>query len=196
MKTLEWLNFFSEQRRFHGKVIFSVAELANAAHTTLHAVNTELGRLLAKGVLARYAQGRYGPAHDVGAEDVVQAMDAGAYITGFYALSRHNLVTQLPTLVTCFTNHRHNRQTSRSTPAGRLKFVCVPRAVYSKPAEAALAGPEQALCDFVWLNTRDGVDPQSLVSFQHLDRLNRRKLVKQLRRYPAAVQDAISRITR
>ena len=61
MKTLDWLSFFAEQRKLHGKEIFSVAELANAARTSLHALNTELGRLLRRGLIARYAHGRYGP---------------------------------------------------------------------------------------------------------------------------------------
>ena len=62
MKILQWQRFFAEQKAAHGKVVFSVAELANAARTTPHAVNTEIGRLLHRGVIARYAQGRYGPA--------------------------------------------------------------------------------------------------------------------------------------
>ena len=41
MKALDWHNFFAEQQAAHGKVVFSVAELANAARTTLHALNTE-----------------------------------------------------------------------------------------------------------------------------------------------------------
>ena len=70
MKTLEWQNFFADQRAQHAKVVFSVAELANAAQTSLHAVNTELGRLVGRGIIHRYAHGRYGPtqgvAHPVG----------------------------------------------------------------------------------------------------------------------------------
>lgn len=68
MKALDWQNFFAEQRASHGKVVFSVAELANAAQMTLHALNTELGRLVQRGLIARYAHGQYGPVQGVGSE--------------------------------------------------------------------------------------------------------------------------------
>ena len=70
MKTLEWQNFFADQRAQHGKVVFSVAELANAAQTSLHAVNTELGRLVGRGIIHRYAHGRYGRTQGVEPEDI------------------------------------------------------------------------------------------------------------------------------
>ena len=79
MKTLEWQSFFAEQRERHGKVVFSVAELANAAQTTLHTVNTELGRLVNRGIIRRYAHGRYGPSQGVDPEDVVSGVDPSAY---------------------------------------------------------------------------------------------------------------------
>lgn len=113
MKTLEWQNFFAEQRASHGKIVFSVAELANAAQTTPHALNTELGRLVRRGVITRYAHGRYGPVQGVGSEHILPEVDPGAYVTGFSALFRHHLVTQSPSEVTCFTNRRHNRRTDQ-----------------------------------------------------------------------------------
>jgi hypothetical protein len=188
MKTLEWQRFFAHQRSQHGKVVFSVAELANAAGTTLHALNTELGRLVGRGVIVRYAHGRYGPPEGVQPEDILPTVDSGAYITGFYALFRHHLVTQAPAEVTCFTHRRHNRRADRVTPAGRLRFICVPAGVYAKPGEGALAPAEQALCDFVWLNLREGVDPRCLVTFRNLDTLKRRQLARALRRYPDAAR--------
>jgi hypothetical protein len=194
MKTLEWQDFFAEQRELHAKVAFSVAELANAAQTTLHAVNTELGRLVARGLITRYAQGHYGLTNGVTVEDILPALDSGAYITGFYALFRHHLVTQIPTEVTCFTNRRHNRRTDRVTPAGKLTFTCVPASLYAKPPGQVLAPAEQALCDFSWLNLRAGVEPQSQVTFQNLNTLSRSRLDKVLRRYPDNVRCAIGRI--
>jgi hypothetical protein len=196
MKTLDWLGFFAEQQKLHDKVIFSVAELANAARTSLHAVNTELGRLLRRGLIARYAHGRYGPVEGVAPEDLLPALDPGAYITGFYALFRHHLVTQAPTEMTCFTNRRHNRKPDRISPAGKLRFICVPGSVYSKPAEGTLAPAEQALCDFAWLSLRDGIEPQSLATFLNLQTLSRRRLDQVLRCYPENVQDSACQITR
>jgi hypothetical protein len=194
MKTLEWQNFFAEQREQHGKVVFSTAELANAARTTLHAVNTELGRLVKRGIVRRYAQGRYGPAQGVNAEDLMAAVDPGAYITGFSALFRHHIVTQAPAEVTCFTNRRHNRTVDRDTMVGKLRFICVPAGIYAKPANQALAPVEQALCDFAWLSLRDGIDPRSLVTFRAMHALNRRRLQKVMRRYPEPVRVAVGKI--
>ena len=196
MKALEWVSFFGEQRKLHGKVIFSVAELANAARTSLHAVNTELGRLLRRGLIARYAHGRYGPVEGVTPEDLLPALDPGAYTTGLYALFRHHLVTQISTEVTCFTNRRHNRRPDRPNPAGKLKFICVPGSLYSKPLEGTLATAEQALCDFAWLSLRDGLEPQSLATFRNLHALSRRRLEHVLRRYPENARDNVRRILR
>ena len=127
-------------------------------------------------------------------EDLVSQIDPGAYITGLYALFRHHLVTQAPTEVTCFTARRHNRKTDRLTPAGKLRFVLVPSAIYAKPAQRAFASGEQALCDFAWLNLRDGIEPQSLVTFRNLDSLSHRRLKQILLCYPGNVQDAVGRI--
>jgi hypothetical protein len=194
MKTLDWQTFLAEQKELHNKVIFSVAELANAAQTSLHALNTELGRLVARGVITRYAHGRYGLARGVGTENLLPAVDPAAYITGFYALFLRHLVTQAPAEVTCFTNRRHNRRSDRLTPAGKLRFVCVPSAIYAKPARRLIASAEQAFCDFVWLNLRDGIDPQSLVTFRNLHALNRRRMDKILRNYPQEVRSVVSSI--
>jgi hypothetical protein len=81
MKTLEWQNFFAGQREQHWKVLFSTAELANAARTTLHAVNTELGRLMKRGIVRRYARGWYGPVQGVEAESILTAIDPKSLVT-------------------------------------------------------------------------------------------------------------------
>ena len=177
-------------------MIFSVAELANAARTTPHVVNTELARLMTRGIVARYAQGRYGCTTGVDPRNLLAAIDAGAYITGFYALFHHHRVTQAPAEITCFTNRRHNRIANRLTPAGKFRFICVPPAIYAKPAGDVIAPAEQALCDFAYLNIREGIDPRHLVTFLHLEKLNRRRLWKSLRRYPEQVRIIVERIVR
>lgn len=192
MKALEWQRFFLEQRNRHRKNLFSVGELANVAQTTLHALNTELSRLVERGILCRYAQGLYGMPEAVSAEELVHSIDPGAYVTGFFALFRHRLVTQVPTQVTCFSNRRHNRRRDRVTPAGRLRFVRVPPRIYFKPRSGILASPEQALCDFAWLNLSDGVDPGSLVTLRNLHSLEPRKLHRVLLRYPANVSAVVA----
>jgi hypothetical protein len=158
-------------------------------------VNTELGRLVRRGLIRRYAHGRYSPSQGVDPEAVVAAVDPGAYITGFYALFRCHLVTQVPMEVTGFTHRRHHRKSDRITPAGKLRFLCVPACVYAKPENQVITPAEQARCDFAWLNLRDGIDPQSLVTFQNLNTLRRRRLNKTRRRYPEKVRSTVGRIT-
>ena len=146
------------------------------------------------GLIARYAHGRYGPTPGVNPEDVLPEVDSGAYVTGFYALFRHHLVTQAPTEVACFTDRRHNRRADRVTPAGRLRFIWVSRSIYDKPAGQALAKADQALCDFVWLSLRDGIEPRSLVTFRNLAELNWRRLDRMLRRYPEQVRKTVEEL--
>jgi hypothetical protein len=192
MKTLAWQRFFAEQREQHGKVVFSTAELANVAQTSLHTLNTELARLVQRGLITRYAQGRYGPPQGVDAQTVVASIDPGAYITGFYTLFLNHVVTQVPTEITCFTNRRHNRKDGRVTPAGRLRFICVPACIYKKPSGATSA--EQALCDFFWLMLRSGIEPQSLVTFRNLHSLKLRKLQIHLKNYPERARQAVGQL--
>jgi hypothetical protein len=151
-----------------------------------------LDRLVKKGVIARYATGVYGLPYRATAEQLVKTLDDGAYITAAYALGRHNLVTQTPSEITCFTNRRHGRSRERLTPFGRVVFVQVTPRIYSKPTEGVLATPEQALCDFVHLTLRQGLDPASVVTFRRLAGLSKRRLGATLRRYPPTVGRAIA----
>ena len=89
-----------------------------------------------------------------------------------------------------------NRKPDRISPAGKLRFICAPGSLYSKPPEGTLAPAEQALCDFAWLSLRDGIEPQSLATFRNLHTLRRRRLDQVLRRYPENIQDSASRIMR
>lgn len=194
MKTLEWIRFLEGQRTRHNKVLFRVAELANSAGRSHHALNVELSRLVKKRVLARYSTGVYGLPGAATPEQIVEALDADAYITGMFALSRHNLITQTPTEITCFTDRRHNRSRQRVTPVGKLMFTCVSRRIYSRPVDGVLASPEQAFCDFLHTARRKGLNPASLVTFRGLSRLNPKLLALRAKHYPASVRTAISQL--
>ena len=183
MKTLEWMRFLESQYRQHGKSLFRVAELANVAGRDAHALNVELGRLVQKGVIVRYATGVYGLPDRATPEQLVTVLDDGAYITGAFALHRHNLVTQAPTEITCFTNRRHSQSRVRVTPFGRLVFIRVVPKIYCMPSKGALAPPEQAICDFVHLTLRQGLDPASIVTFREVARVAPRLLTIMSKRY-------------
>ncbi len=187
MKTSDWMKFLDFQNRRHGKALFRVAELANATGHAPHALNVELGRLASKGAIARYATGVYGLPGRATPEELVTVLDNGAYITGAYALNRQNLITQASSEIVCFTNRRHNRSRARTTPFGKIVFVRVASNIYRKPAEGALAPPEQAFCDFVRLTQRQGLDPSTIVTFRGLNTLSKSRLSAVLKRYPLTV---------
>jgi len=194
MKASAWREFLADQRDQYGKVLFTVTELANVAGVSRAALNVELARLREQSIVTKYAHGLYGLPGAVGVEMLVSAIDSHAYITGHFALHVHNLVTQVPTAVTCFTDRRSPRARERGTPLGRLVFVCVRSGVYAPVSEGLVAPPVQALCDFVYLERRQGVRPETLVTFRNLPGLRTPDLPDLLARYPVTVQQHVERL--
>ncbi len=194
MRAIDWQQFLQEQRDRHGKVVFTMTELANVSSLGPRSLKVALSRLVDRGVIQNYAKGRYGLAGAVRIEDLVPSLDPAAYITGMYALYRHQLITQVPTEVTCFTNRRHNRSRVRVVSLGRIVFVCFADSVYSYPQESVIASPEQALSDFVYLCRRRGIASSNIVTFRNLDRLNPDRIQSRLKRYPATVNREMERL--
>jgi hypothetical protein len=194
MKANAWRQFLADQRDRHGKVLFTVTELANVAGVSRAALNVELARLREQSLVTKYAHGLYGLPGAVGVETLVSAVDSHAYITGHYALHVHNLVTQVPSTVTCFTDRRSPRARERGTPVGRLVFVCVRSGVYAPVSEGLIAPPIQALCDYVYLARREDVRPEALVTFRNLSSIRTPALPDLLARYPVTVQQHVERL--
>jgi hypothetical protein len=183
-----------EQRARHGKVLFTLTELAHVASASPAALNVELARLRRQGIIMRYAHGLYGVPGEVRPQVLVPAIDAHAYITGHYALYSYQMVTQMPVTITCFTDRRSPRARERVTSLGRLIFVCVRGRVYRPVLEAAIAPPAQALCDYVYLSRRHGAEPEALVTFRNLARIRAEDLAPILVRYPVSVQKHVARL--
>lgn len=196
MKALEWRKYLDEQHRLHGKALFTMTELANVAGASRNVLNVELMRLRRRGVIVKYAHGLYGLPDVVPLEALVRAIDSRAYVTGLYALHVHSLITQIPSRITCFTDRHSPRGRERATPLGRLVFVCVRSRVFNPPEDGAVAGPEAAFCDFVYLSRRQGVVPESHVTFRGRDNLDAHVLHTLLERYPAAVRKHVLRLVR
>ncbi|MBD3243906.1 MAG: hypothetical protein GF331_25160 [Chitinivibrionales bacterium] len=192
MRAFDWHRFLLEQRREHGKVLFSSAELANVAGSSPGVMNVQLVRLTKQGVVRQYARGLYGLPWGVGVESLVRAVDDGAYITGAYALHRHGLVTQVQHQIVCFTNRRTGRSRVRNTALGRLVLVCAGKRIYYPPADSVLASPEQALFDFVFLCRRDGADPRALVTLCGAGKLSPALLDDLGPRYPSTVRSDVA----
>jgi predicted transcriptional regulator of viral defense system len=196
MKANVWRKYLEEQRDRHEKVLFTVTELANVAGASRAAVNVELTRLRQQEIIAKYAHGLYGLPGAVTPQVLVPAIDSHAYITGHYALYRHHLVTQVPVIITCFTDRRSPRARERVTPVGRLVFICVQSAVYFPVSDGAIASAAQALCDYVYLSRRQGTAPEDLVTFRNLDRLRDADFSSILARYPNSVREHVERLLR
>jgi hypothetical protein len=194
MKAVDWMRYLQEQRETHGKVVFTVSELANVAAQEWPSLKVALQRHVEQGIMERYADGRYGLPGAVSAEDLIPSLDPAAYITGFHALHRYSLVTQAPRVVHAFTSRRHNRSRERVTSVGRIVFVCVSSSVYSFPAEGIVALPEQALFDYVYVLRRRSLHAASLVTFRNLDRLQRSVMSELAPRYPGTVRKQVREI--
>ena len=194
MKAIDWQKTLQEQRDKYGKVVFTVTELSNISSLDTKSLMVSLSRLVNRGIIERYTMGRYGLAGAVMVEDLVSSIDSAAYITGMYALYRHQLITQVPAEISCFTNHRHNRSRVRVTTLGRIVFVCVTGSTYSYPQENAIVSPEQAISDFVYLCRKRGVYPSDIVTFRNLRRLNLDQLQKYLKKYPATVKHEVKKL--
>lgn len=192
MRAIDWQRFFQTQRDKYDKRVFTRTELANAASLQPASMKVALERLVNDGILERYTAGRYGIPGAANIQDLVLSLDASAYVTGMYALHIHRLITQAPREVTCFTNHRHNRSRVRASSLGRLVFVCVTGSAYCYPSEGTIASPEQALCDYIYLNRRKGIDSSDLVTFRDLDSVDKPLLKKRLESYPATVADDVN----
>ena len=187
MKARQWQQYLENQSRRHGKVVYTTTELANVAGTSLRALNVELTRLRQYGIIERYSNGIYGLPGRASPEMLLPFVDRCAYISSGYALHYHHLITQVPLTITCFTNRRHGSARVRMTSLGRIEFVTVKRPVYAPPYEGVVAGPEQALFDFVFLMRRRGILPETLVTFRNLDRIRDDRLESLLPAYPRTV---------
>jgi hypothetical protein len=189
-----WRKYLEEQRARYGKVLFTVTELANVACASSSAVNVELARLRRQEIIVRYTHGLYGTPSAVSPQILVPAIDSHAYITGHYALYAYQMVTQMPVAITCFTDRRSPQAQERVTPVGRLVFVCVRSNVYWPVPEGAIAPPEQALCDYIYLSRRRGAEPEAVVTFRNLARIRATDLSPILTRYPVSVRKHVERL--
>ncbi len=194
MKARDWRDALEEQKTAHQKVLFTLTELANLAQVGRNALEVELSRLRRQGIVVRYAQGLYGLPGVVSAEDLLPAIDSHAYMTGLHALHRHRHITQVPAVITCFTDRRSPRARVRTTPVGRFELACVRSKVYAPPATGVLAEPEEALCDFVYMCRRDGVASESQVTLRHRDEFRVSRFRALFRRYPTTVRSEVERL--
>ena len=66
--------------------------------------------------------------------------------------------------------------------------------VYAPPASGAMASPAQALCDYVYLMRRKGVDLESAVTLRNLATIDAGELDEAVARYPRTVQQHVRKL--
>ena len=192
MRAIEWQRCLESQRELYGKTILSLPELCHLSGThNLLSMKVQVSRLVKAGVLQRCAIGKYALPGAADPETLLPYLDSGAYMTGLYALSRHNMITQVPTEITCFTNRRHNLSRVRQTAVGVFRFICASPRIYSRPQEGVLASPEQAICDWVLSLRHQGLVPSGQVTLRLSGKLKLNQLKKHLQRYPATVRQDV-----
>jgi hypothetical protein len=195
MKAIQWQSCLIEQRERYGKTIFTLPELCSlAGGAPLASMRVQAHRLLQVGVLQRCAVGRYclPGAADLGA--LLPLLDRSAYATGLYALHRHNLVTQSPSEIVCFTNRRHNRSRLRDTSVGRLRFVRISPTIYSPPTGSILAPPGQALCDWILDLRQQGATAIGQAALRPLPPELRAAAHNCAKRYPQTVRQELEEL--
>ena len=167
----------------HGKVLFTVTELANAAGTSRAALNVELARLRRQEIIAKYAHGLYGLP-----EPYRCSLGPGNRLARIHHRPLRALRIRPcdpgAVTITCFTDRRSPRARERATPLGRLVFVCVRSGVYFPAVRRGDCSSSQALCDYVYLSRRQGTPPEALVTFRNLSRVRDVDFLRILARYP------------
>jgi hypothetical protein len=193
MTGVQWIKLLERQSRESNKPIFTVTELTALCGLKRASLSVQLSRLTKAGVFFRYGHGLYGIA-EYAPEIVVGYLDSAAYCTGHYALFKYGFITQVPSVVTCFTNKHHGRSRIRTVGSFTYEFVMPSSAIYNPPEPDALASPEQAFCDFVFICRNRGITPASIVTLRKLATLNRQEIKRLLKNYPATVRSEALRI--
>jgi hypothetical protein len=193
MTGVQWIKVLERQSKELNKPVFSVTELTALAGLKRPSLSVQLSRLTKAGIFIRYGHGLYGIA-DYPPEQIIGFLDAAAYCTGHYALFTYGMITQTPAVVTCFTNKHHGRSRIMSIGAHTCEFVMPSARIYSHPESGALASPEQAFCDFIFMCRNRGIAPAGVVTLRKLATLNRQEIKRLLKNYPATVREEALRL--
>jgi hypothetical protein len=193
MTGVQWIKTLEHQSRDLNKPVFSITELTALSGLKRSSLSVQLSRLTKAGVFVRLGHGLYG-VEEQPPELIIGYLDPSAYCTGHYALFKYGMITQSPTVITCFTNKHHGRSRIMSVGARTFEFVKPAPDIYRHPASRALAPPQQAFCDFVFVCRNRGVSPASIVTLRKLSNLNMQEIRRLLANYPATVRSETLRL--
>lgn len=192
MKVARWLQLFKEHP---DKRIFSLADLQQLSGVQKEVLYVEMSRLVKSGVLTRLGQGWYAnPFHPPLVEEVAMALRHPSYLSLEYALSAHNILSQMALTLTLITTKLPYRFKGESTV---FEYHQISRKYffgYYFHGHANIAYPEKALLDWLYIRhvknrelDRDSID--SLLNDMYLDELDQQRLRSFMDRFdPATVK--------
>src|SRR5437773_6109539 len=194
MKPLDWPKVLTSEARLPDVILAD--EIAAKYELAIASVWKALSRLADRGLVSRVAKGVYVNrlVRDSAAEDFIRVLRPPSYVSLESALSHWGLSTQSPVALTCVTTGKPKEYRTQEfsitfrTISKRLFWGFVEKQTrYSK---YAIAEPEKALLDWIYLCLQTGVTPSlDEIEFKFVDK---QKLIKYAGKYPGTVRNVLT----
>jgi len=124
-------------------------------------------------------------------EEVAAVLYPPAYISLESALFMHGVMDQAPHLLTCVST---NKTRIFRTALGEIAYFHLKKELffgYEMKDRAALAWPEKAALDYIYLQSQNGIEPS--LNEWNWENLDRNKLRQLARSYPRTVRKKIEK---
>src|SRR6202158_4494603 len=192
-KPLDWAKVLTSEARLTDIVqVDAIAAKYELPHSS---VWKALSRLADRGLLSRVAKGVYVNrlVRDSAAEDFIKLLRPNSYVSLESALSHWGLSTQSSVALTCVTTGKPKEY---QTPEFTITFRTISKRLYwgfiekqSRYSKYAIAEPEKALLDWIYLHLQAGVTPSlDEIEFKSIDK---QKLAKYASKYPGTVRNTL-----
>lgn len=192
-KPLDWTKVLSSEARLTDVV--QADAIASKYELPLRTVWQALSRLADRRLVSRVAKGIYSNrlVRDSAPEDFIKLLRPDSYVSLESALSHWGLSTQSSVALTCVTTGKPKEY---RTPEFTVIFRTISKRLYwgfiekqTRYSKYAIAEPEKALLDWVYLTLQEGLKPSlDEIEFKSLDK---QKLAKYAVKYPGTVRNTL-----
>ncbi len=193
-RPLDWAKVLTCEARLTDVVL--VDEMAAKYKLPVASVWKALSRLADRGLLGRVAKGVYVNrlVRDSAASDFIKILRPNSYVSLESALNHWGLSTQSPVVLTCVTTGKPKEY---RTSEFAITFRTISKRLFwgfiekqTRYAKYAIAEPEKALLDWIYLSLQTGVKPSlDEIEFKPVDK---QKLVKYASKYPGTVRNVLT----
>ncbi len=190
---MDWTKVLSSEARLSDVVL--VDAIATKYELPLPSVWKALSRLADRGLLSRVAKGVYVNrlVRDSAAEDFIKFLRPNSYVSLESALNHWGLSTQSSVALTCVTTGKRKEY---RTPEFAITFRTISKRLYwgfvekqTRYSKYAIAEPEKALLDWVYLTLQAGLTPSlDEIEFKAIDK---QRLAKYAIKYPGTVRNTL-----